>query len=788
MTSLNRMLFRDLWHLRSQVLALSLVVACAVASYVSMHSTYRSLLLSRDTYYASYRFADLFAQVKRAPESVSDSVRRIPGVASIQTRIVFDVVLDLPGLPEPATGRMVSLPEQRGPMLNDICLRQGQFPEPGSSNGILVSEAFASANRLRPGDRLNAVINGRLKELRITGIALSPEYVYEVRGGGSILPDNRHFGVIWMGRKAMAPAFSMEGAFNSLALTLARGASEAEVTAVLDRMLARYGSVGAYGRDEQLSHRFLSDEIAQNRVSATYIPAVFLGIVAFLLHIILSRLMAMQRTQIGLLKAFGYGSITVGLHYLKLACIAVSGGAFLGTAGGWYLGAIFTRMYQEFYRFPLLRYEAGPDVVAAAFGITFLAAGVGAMGAVRRAMLLPPAVAMRPEPPPDFREGLLEKCGLARFCSMTVRMISRNIQRRWGKSCLTVAGISCAVAIVVIGLYFFDAIDHMMQVQFQIVQREDMMLSFNEPRSSRSRQDMANLDGVLRAEPFRAVPVRLRIGNHSKRLEIVGLYPGGELRQLVDRHLRPVSLPEEGLVLGTALAELLHAGPGEQVTVEVMEGRRPVRQVTVTAVVDEMVGLSAYMDGRALNRFMEEGGTISGGFLKVDPRKAPKLYALLKRTPAVNGIAIRENMLETFQDIIARSLTISLTALVIFACVIAFGMVYNGMRVNLSERGNELASLRVLGFTHHEAAWILLGEQTLLTMVSFPCGWGLGFAICAVLAKRMSTELYRMPLVISSTSFAISFLVVTISFIVSGLLIFGRIRRLDLVAVLKTRE
>ncbi|NTV48794.1 MAG: FtsX-like permease family protein [Geobacteraceae bacterium] len=782
------MLRRDLWRLRGQVLAISLVVACAVASYVAMQSTYRSLLLSRDDYYARYRFAEVFARFKRAPEQLTDEIRRIPGVAAVQTRVVADVILDVPGLREPATGRLVSIPERRGPILNDLCLRQGRYPEAGRSGEVLASEAFATANRLRPGARIGAVINGRWQELQVVGVALSPEYVYEVRGGGSLFPDNKRFGVLWMGRGALAPAYNMEGAFNDLALTLSRGASEAEVIDAVDRLLAPYGSLGAYGRDEQLSSRFLSDEIAQNRISATYVPAIFLAIVAFLLHMVLSRLVAMQRNQIGLLKAFGYSSGTIGRHYLKLACCAVSGGALAGIAAGWYLGLRLTMLYRDFYRFPLLRYEAGPDVAAIALGITFAAALAGAWVAARQAIALPPAEAMRPELPAVFRSGLFELSGLARISSSNVRMIIRNIGRRPGKACLSMAGIACAVAILVIGQFFYDSIDRMIRIQFETLQREDVTITFTDPRSSKARQEVAKLPAVLRSETFRSVPVRMISGHRVKRTEITGLEPDGDLRRPTGSDLHPVRPQLEGMVLGTALASVLEVSPGDLVTVEVQEGARPVFQVPVALLVDEAIGLSAYMDSDALNRLLDEGNSVSGAFLAVDPKGADHLYTLLKRTPAVSGVAIRETMLASVRKLIAESLTITTSVLMVFSCIIASGMVYNGVRISLSERGHELASLRVLGFTHREVSWVLLGEQAFLTCSAIPFGWGLGYALSAYLAGRMSTELYRMPLVINSGSYAFSFLVVALAALLSGLMVYGRIRRLDLVAVLKTRE
>lgn len=786
-SALNRMLLRDFWRLRGQVIAAALVMACGVASFVSMRSTYQSLAAAQATYYHDFYFADVFAQLKRAPESLLEQIRAIPGVADVRTRVVMGVTLDVPGLKEPASGRLVSIPGRPQSMLNGLFVRQGRYVEPGRADEVLVSEAFATANSLHLGDHIGAILNGRWKSLRIVGIALSPEYVYEV-GGGSMFPDNKRFGVLWMDRDILGPVFDLDGAFNDVVLALAPGSTSLDVISRLDLLLARYGSLGAYARDDQLSHRFLSDEIAQNRVSSTYVPMIFLAVAAFLLHIMLSRLVGMQRTEIGLLKAFGYSNRTVGAHYLKLAFLMVSGGVLLGAAVGMYFGFKMTALYREFYHFPYLFYQVNGQLISLAALIGYGAAGLGALAAVRRAAALPPAEAMRPEAPTRFHAGLFERTGLHLLFSASVRMIFRNLARRPGKALLSVVGISFAVGILVIGGYFFDAIRYLMYVQFDVVQREDVSVWFSEPRSAQVRHDLVHLPGVLRSEPFRAVSVRLRFKHKFRRLQLTGLSPGGLLHRLIDSRLHPVELPSEGLVLSAKLAEILQVTPGEFLTVEVLEGERPVRHVLVAGLVDELVSVAAYMDAHALHRLLREAESVSGAYFSVDPQVASHLYAVLKQTPAISSVGIREAMLRSFDDILARSLKITTIVNILFACVIAAGMVYNGARIALSERGNELASLRVLGFTTREVAFILLGEQALLTLAAIPVGFALGFGLCVFLSERLSTELYRIPFVISGGTYLFATCVVILAALVSGILVARRIRRLDLIAVLKTRE
>jgi putative ABC transport system permease protein len=785
--ALDRKLFRDLWHMRGQMITVGLIVASGIATYVTMRGAYESIERAQQEYYARYHFADVFAQLKRAPSSLVSEIAAIPGVAVVQTRVVVEVNLDVPGLEEPAVGRLVSVPARRIPILNDLFLRAGRYIEPGRQDEVLISEAFSSANNLMVGSSIGAVINGRWERLRIVGIALSPEYVYEIRGA-EVFPDNKRFGVLWMSREALGPLFNMEGGFNDVSIALSPGASATAVVERLDKLLEPYGGLGAYSREEQVSHRFLTDEIAQDRITGIFVPTIFLGIAAFLIHVVLSRLVSTQRNPIGLLKAFGYSDVAVGVHYLKFALVAVLLGTVAGAPLGIWLGVGLARMYQKFFRFPELTFIADPKLITWSIAISGVAACLGALSSLLVAVALPPAEAMRPESPPQFREGIVERLGFAPAISISTRMILRNLERRPWKAILTTVGMSFAVAILIVGFYFFDAIDYLVQVQFRTAQRDDVTISLTEPHGEQALYDVNHLAGVLHSEPFRIVPARLRFRHRAKRIGLQGLEGDADLRRVVGRDLAIARIPTDGVLLTTKLAEILGAKPGDSLTVEVLEGARPIRQVAVAGTVDEMIGLSAYMDISSLHRMMREGPSISGAYLSVDSEKLPILFSQLKGTPAVAGVAVREAMLESFYRTIAESLSISTTALNLFASLIAIGMVYNGARVSLSERGHELASLRVLGFNQREISFMLLGEQGLLAFASVPIGFLIGYGFCAVLTTAMQTELYRMPLVIRANTYALAVLIVSLACIGTGALLYRRLSRLDLVSVLKTRE
>ena len=785
---MHRKVLRDLWHLRSQMAAVAVVMACGIAMFVSLRSMHGWLRDTQARYYEAYRFADVFANARRAPASLQRRLAAIPGAAAVRTRVVMDVTLDLPGLDEPGTGRLVGIPETQGPILNDLYLRSGRWIEPGQADEVLASEAFARANGLAPGDSIPAVLHGRWQRLRIVGLALSPEYIYEIRGLGDIFPDNRRFGVLWMGERALGAAFQMEGAFNDVAIALAPGASEADVIDATDRLLAPYGGTGAYGRADQISDLFVSSEIDETEITSVLLPAIFLGVTAFLLNMVLARLVATQRQEIAILKAFGYGNPAIAAHYLQLALGPILLGAMLGTGLGVWLAAALARVYARFYQFPVAGYAQDWRVVAQAFLVAGGAALVGALGGVLRAARLQPAEAMRPEAPASYRAGLIERVGLQRLVPAAARIILRNVERRPLRALLAATGIALATAIVMTGWFMFDAINVMKQIQFESVQRYDAMVVFDVPRSTAAGWELANLPGVRRVEPFRAVPVQLRRGPASKRTTLLGLEPGSELQRLVDRDGTVREVPRGGLLISDVLAAELDVAAGDTLTVEVLEGKRAVQAVPVAAVSQDIIGSSATMRLDALRALLGEGGTLSGAYLALDAREAPAIYRRLKQTPAVSGVVVRESVVRGFEETIAESFWISISMMVAFACIIAAGIVYNGARVALSERGRELASLRVLGFFRGEVTRLLLGEQALLTLLGLPGGLLLGYALAWLVAYRFESDLFRLPLVIRSTTIAYSLAVVLGAALLSALAVRRRIHRLDLIAVLKTRE
>ncbi|NOU23220.1 MAG: ABC transporter permease [Methyloglobulus sp.] len=787
MKALDRKLWRDLWKMKSQAVAIALVVMGGIATYIMFLTTLGAMRTTQDTYYREYRFAEVFVTLKRAPESLRQRVQAIDGVDQVETRVVSEVRLDISTFSEPVTALMVSVSDIGRFGLNELHLREGRLPLPGRPDEVVISSPFAQAHTLQLGDRFYAILNGRRQALTIVGTALSPEFIQQMRPG-SAFPDYKRYGVMWMGRRALGQAYDMHGAFNDLALNLRAGADSQYVIDRVDELLKPYGGLGAYLRKDQRSHRFLSQEFEQLSILGAMFPAMFMGVAAFLINVVIGRLVAMQREQVATLKAFGYSNLDILWHFLKMVSVIVGLGVIGGTGFGVWLGKLLSGLYMTFYHFPYLKFSLPFNIVMEATMVSFLSAGASTLFAVWRAATLQPAQAMHPEPPTRYHEAWVEKLGLKRWLSQPTRMIIRHIQRHAMKSMLTLLGIAMACGIILTGLFQRDTVSYMVNIQYGMAQREDLSVTFTDPTAYHARFDLLGLPGVQHVEVFRTVPVRLRHGRHSFRTGIRGVEPGGDIQRLLDIDLKPVALPSDGIMLTDFLATLLDLHIGDHVTVEVLEGNRPVREATVVGFVREFVGVSGYMDLAALNRFMHEGPTLSGAYLSIDSAQLQSLYSRLKGMPRIAGVAERVQEIRNFNRVMQETMLFFTYVATVFAVIIAFGVIYNSARIALTERGHELASLRVLGFTRAEISYILLGELGILTLIAIPLGLWLGEWMCYYIAHTMQNDLFRVPVVLVPQTYAFAVLVILLSAILSGLAVRRQLDQLDLIAVLKTAE
>ena len=787
MRMLDRKLLRDIRRMWSQALAIAAVLACGVMIMVMAAGTERSLTETRQTFYERNRFGDVFSLAARAPNTLAADIAAIEGVARVETRISQHAILDIEGMVEPAVGQLLSVAPAGNNVLNVPLIRTGRFPDVGREQEVMVNENFAKAHGFEIGDRFHITLNGQRRELRIVGTALSPEFIYTI-SPGALMPDDRRYGILWMAEDVLAAAFDLTGAFNEVSVTLTHGTDEEAVKDRLEDILKPYGGAGAFGRDQQISNAFLDGELEQLAVMKNVIPPIFLAVSAFLVNMVFGRLITLEREQIGLLKALGYRDREIAWHYMKLAALIGAVGIVLGWGAGMLLATGMAQLYAQFFSFPYLvivQYPA-PYAVSALAGLAAVMAG--AIGAVRKVVALNPAIAMSPPAPTRFRRGLFDRIIHIFRPSQPTMMIIRAIGRWPVRAGMTTLGIATSCAVLVASTFMFDAMDELLDVAFVEANRQDAILVFAAPRAEGALNDVENLPGVMAAEGAASVAARLYNGHLSRMISIEGRRPDDQLSRVYDTSSGDLVHPEHGIVLARRLAAHLGAQVGDVIEVEFLQYSEHRHRLVVTGLAGQYFGLGAYMEMDTLSAILDQSPQISMANILIDDDMEDALYTAVKSAPIVSGITFLSGIRQSFEDTIAENAGMTTVINSFIAALIAIGVVYNSARIQLSERARELASLRILGFTRGEVSYILLGELFLLTLVALPLGAFMGFGFAAGMVTGFESDLYAIPLVIKPATYANAALVVMVASVGSALIVRRKIDRMDLVAVLKTRE
>jgi putative ABC transport system permease protein len=785
MHAIDRKLIRDFRRLWAQALAIALVLACGVAILLTSLGMYRALDETRTAYYERNRFADVFVSARRAPLSLLRELGQIDGVQAVEARVAGDVILDVPGLDKAAVGHILSLPETGEPMLNVPVLRSGRLPE--TALEVAVNQPFAISNGLRPGDQFAANLNGRKQVLTVTGTLLSPEFIYTL-GPGAMMPDNRTFGILWMQREAAAAAFDMTGAFNDLSLKLDRQGRLQAVLDAVDDLLVPYGGLGAYGRDQQLSNSFIDAELKQLRSMALVLPPVFFAISAFLVAMVLGRIVTLERSEIGLLKALGYSDVEICIHYLMLAGLIAVGGIAIGWLAGTWLARGMTELYVEFFDFPFLIFHVSSWVYGLSGSVAILATTLGAARSALAAARLSPAIAMQPPAPPRFRRTWIDLAMVRARLSQPTVMILRSLTRWPIRSAMTTLGLALAVAAVMASSFMGNVVDEIIDQAFYQSNRQDATLIFTRETPVSVIQDVARLPGVLQVEGQQFHAAVLRNAQFEKRVSIEARFPGPDLSRVIDKDGTAVDVQPGGIVLSDVLAAQLHLATGDVVEVEFLTGRRGTYPMPVTGLVTQYFGLGAYVDLAYLDRLFDQATQVTVANVTLDEAHLSELYKGLKDTPNLAAMNMLTETRRSFQETISRNVLIMTTVYITIAVLITVGVAYNAARIQMSERSRELASLRILGFTRWHVSYILIGETMLLALLAQPVGWWIGHLLATAMVNAFSSDLYRLPLVLEPASYATASLVVLFAALGSVLIVRRRLDNLDLVSVMKTRE
>lgn len=764
-----------------------MLIASGVAVFIMSISNYFALLTAMEMHYREERFGDLFANLSRAPNFILKKLEEIDGIGLIEPRISKVVRVIRADSTLPISGRILSLPTSRQPHLNKIKIVEGRTPDPAHRDEVVINQAYAKARGIHPNDTIEVIMNSRLEKFKVVGMALSPEFVFATRAALP-LPDDRNLVILWASEDAVASVYDMSGAFNDVVMTLAPQASKPQVMADIDRILEPYGSLRTYDRSDHPSHRFLQDELIEQETLSIFMPTIFFVIAAFILHVILSRLVDSQREQIASLKALGFKTLPITLHYLKFVTVIAILGSLIGIMLGYFLAFGIIESYRTFFRFPFLEPQLVPWAIFLSFFSSIVVANGAATAAVYRVAKLKPAEALRGLVP--MKTLWIPHSHLITFSRLPVQatMLLRNLIGRPFRTVFTILGIALAAPLILFGLFWYDALSYMVDVSFNRIERGDVVLSFSEPVASRAIYEFRSIPGVIKAEPQRNIPIELRTGHRHYRSVLTGLEAHSELRIPRTPQLQPITIPSNGIMLSRSLADILGLSVGGSVNIQILDEKQISKDAIVTSLSDDLLGFSAMMEISEMNKLLQEGPVINGASLKIDTRMSDQLWPRLRDIPKIESSSIKALWIALFDQTIARLIFISAFILSSFGVLIAIGVVYNSARVSFHERAWELAGLRILGFRRTEVATLFLSELLILVLCAIPLGLIAGYKLIQFVLNIRARETFRIPVEIEPQTYAITTGIVLAAAALSAFFMRRRINTLDLVTALKSHE
>lgn len=784
-SQLNKKLIRELLHLKVQVFSIAAVVGIGVAVLFGFSSTYESLKKSRDAFYKLANFSDLFIRLKKAPNQAADLLERLEGVQMVETRLEYDALLSLPDFVEPAVGHLISIPDGQQPKMNQIFLKQGRLPQSLATDEIVIGENFFKAHNFVLGDSFFATLNGRQRELHIVGVGVTPENIISIQAG-SMLPDDLHFTNIWINESVLAASYDMRASFNSAVAKITAGVPVVALLSKFDDQLNRYGGVGAINRDKQVSYVYVREELKQLKVQALSIPIIFFLVAAFILNVVMSRMVRSQRGDIATLKALGYLDSEISSYYFKIAATIVVLGAFFGLGIGLWIGNTMTKLYAAFYHFPELKYDFSYFQFFIGIIVSLLTALVGVYSSLKGIFRLQPAEAMRPPTPHLFHKGFFENQKWFRLLTTRSRMIIRGVTNFPGKAVMTGLGLCFSIVILVSGLFWQDSMDFLMLAQYSFTQKETGAIQLTHALSPQAVKEVQNIPGVIEAEGYRSSAVKVRYENREEITAIKGLPKKARLLGLVNEQLEELTLPESGVSISRILANQLEVNAGDTLTLEFLEGRKPTVRLKVSNIVDSMMSNEILTSRSTLAKVLKTDDLVDRVLFR-SYLDSTILYTKLKAMPNVLSVTYRDSVLKFFEENSAQFILVFAFILSVFASAIGFGVAYNSLRVSLSERDWELATLRILGFTVPEVFRILISEILLLLALFLPVGWILGYLNARWLLTMMSMDNFQIPFLVSPSTYFWATLILLFSTAVSAVVIYRLISKSDMVASLKSR-
>lgn len=784
---LIRKMIRDMLENKLAYVACIVVMAMGLMTYSSMSIVMENLLNAKESFYTQYRMADAFAQVQSYPQNQLSEFEKIPGILKADGVIKQDFRVQMKDEVQSVYLRVNSYDIHESDRLNDVYLSDG-YDLTEDDFLIWIGQKFYEANDLKISDKLDLIISGKLYTFTVAGVVQSPEYVYATRNQADFYPDPKTFDIAYVSEDLIEKLLSKTGQVNYLSFDFEEGTSYDDVKPIIESKLKSHGLISLVELKNQTSNFMLSNELEQLVNSAQSMPILFLSISSFILYIMLKRLTEMQRGQIGILKAMGYSNFQIMLHYLGYATTIGILGGVVGGILGTQLSISFTEMYKTFFTFPTLKNEYTYKYFAYGILISlFFSTFAGVQGS-KKVLKLTPSMAMSPESPKVVKRSHIEHIKVIwESLTMQGRMAVRNISRSKGRSAFTVLGLIFAFSILVVAWSYNDLVDTMMFDQFNEVQLYDMKVSFlNVQPADDVINQLYNIDGVEYAEPLIELPIQIKNGQYEKTTVIIGLSEETQLYKVLDNDKHEVDLSQDGLYLSENLASQLQVKVGTILRIE-----SPISDdyilMELVGIIPQYIGSNGYANISYLEDKTGLDNLATTAYLNIDESKQDTIRKELDKSPYVGVVEIQAQTLKKFMDLL-DSYGFTNYIMAIISIIVGFAIVYNSSVISLSERQRELASLRVLGMSVDEVLQIVSFEQWLLGFVSIVIGIPVSYAMMQAMATSFQTDVYSFPPIIGDNAFVLSVFGTALFIFLSQINVKRKIKKLDIVEVLKERE
>lgn len=778
---------RDIGEAKGQYISLIIVVTIGVMFYSGINATFRNLENASSSYYNDYNFADIWVDFYKAPESVMDRLDSLTYVKMASGRIVMDENINISD--KNATVRLITLPDDRQATVNDIDIKSGRYFSEDETNQCLLEEEFFIAHKLSLGDYIYPVINGNEVKIKVIGTVKSPEFVYTLKDGSELMPDNEKFGIVYVKNSFGQEILGLQGYINNASVLLQKGTDLDKASDDIEKYLKSYGVTSVVNKEDQISNRMLKAEMDGLKAMGSAFPIVFFIVAAVIIYIMMGRMVENQRTQIGVLKALGFTNSQVFFHYLTYSIFVAMMGSIFGAIAGMYLGAAYTKLENMYFHLPEINMQMYPDLVLPAALLTLgfcLLAGYNSCKSVFKIM---PSEAMKSKSPEIGKKIFLERLKIIWLnIDNTWKIIFRNILRHKRRALLTSIGVIFSTALLLIAMSMMDSINFMVEQQYSNIQNYDIKVNFSKFLNLEEVKNIRNISGVNKIEPILETGVEIQNGWKKKNVGLTAIIRDPQMYRVVDKSGKPVAIPERGIVIPEKLAEELGIKLNDKVILKPLLPEMDKTEVLVKGIATQYIGMSAYSSLEDINYILGEGVITNSVVLRLENNSFEnEVKEKLKDMGAVSSVQSKSDALNALMKNMA-AMTSSIGIMILLAAILSIAVVYNTATINIFERQRELATLKVLGFKDNEIKKLIFNENYIITafglLLGLPCGSLLG----NFMMSTFTTDFYSFPFVTKSLTYVYSIALTIVFTVLANLILMKKIRKISIVEVLKNRE